>query len=270
MKKLKRALAMMLSLVMIAGLLSVPAFASESDHSARIYLTDTKLNEESGLKVEMQAKTGTTAIKGFAACVAFDSNLFSLVKTDGSTIALSGTKQTFNKDSGAYIPNSSFTIVNQMSAILDGTTGIVGIQNINMSPDQTYADYTSCGTFFLAYKEGKSKADVTASSIRWAVYAEAQKVTFSNCIAISESSAVYSVGNSDSTKDSTALKNASTVTPSNFDFAKLAYPGTIDAPKAKTNAGGKVELNAVTPTGGSGGETVQYGYRRHGHCGIRL
>ena len=45
-----------------------------------------------------------------------------------------------------------------------------------------------------------------------------------------------------------------------FTFAKPAYTGTIDAPTVKTNAGGKVVLDAVTPTGGPGGETVQYGY----------
>lgn len=219
MNKLKRVLALILSLAMVIGLISVPTFAAESDHAARVYLTSTSVGEKAALKVEMQVKTGATAIKGFASCIAFDNTLFDLIKPDGTVISLKETKQVFKKDSGAYTPNTNFTIVNQMSAALTGSVGIVGIQNVNMTADQIYADYTACGTFYLAFKSGKSVSDVMDSSVRWATYAEATSVTFSNYIALSESSDTYSVGNSDSTKDSAVLAAASAIVPSNFTFA---------------------------------------------------
>ena len=44
-----------------------------------------------------------------------------------------------------------------------------------------------------------------------------------------------------------------------FQFATPAYSGDIAAPTVKTNAGGTVELDAVTPTAGG---TVKYGYSK--------
>ena len=211
---------------MLVGMLAVPASAAESDHSIRLLLEEVTIGGKAAVKVDMQLKTGETAIKGTAGCVAFDTTVFSLAKPDGTLIELTNSKQAFNANSGAYVPNNNFVIVNQMSAILDGDSGIVGIQTVNMQATIKHADYASFGAFYLVFKNGKSISDVTAQTVSWAEYAQAAKINFSNSYVVSEASSTFSVGNSNSAQDSTVLESATTITPSGFDFAKPALTGT--------------------------------------------
>lgn len=257
MKRMTKVTSVILTLAMMIGMMAVPAIAAESDHSIKLLLEEATVGSKNAIKVDMQVKTSATAIKGAVGCVAFDATVFSLAKPDGTLIELTNSKQTFNVSSNAYVPNTNFTIMNMMSAILDGDTGIVGIQTVNMTASVTHTDYASFGAFYLAFKEGKSISDVTAQTITWAEYAQAAKITFSNSYAVSEASANFSVGNSNSANDSSALESATTIVPSGFEFAKPAYSGTVAAPTVKSNVAGKVELNEVTP---SDGGTVQYGY----------
>ena len=154
MKRVSRVLSIILTLAMLVGMLAVPALAAEGDHSIRLLLEEVTIGGKAAVKVDMQVKTGETAIKGTAGCVAFDTTVFSLAKPDGTLIELTNSKQAFNASSGAYAPNNNFVIVNQMSAILDGNSGIVGIQTVNMQATIKHADYASFGAFYLVFKNG--------------------------------------------------------------------------------------------------------------------
>ena len=88
MKLFAKTLSMLLVLSMVIGMATVPVLASETDHSFRVLLEQATVGEKAGLKVDMQIKTSSTAIKAAAACVTFDTTVFSLAKPDGTEIEL--------------------------------------------------------------------------------------------------------------------------------------------------------------------------------------
>lgn len=129
---------------------------------------------------------------------------------------------------------------------------------VDVSSAQTIA------TVKIGFKSGKSISDLTSTSIRFINAAECATLNQSAAIEITNGAGTIQQAIK---RDGTA--NTLKVTPkivwdgiTPTEPPKPAYSGTIDAPTVKTNAGGKVELYAVTPTGGPGGETVQYGYSK--------
>lgn len=245
MKQFKRIISLVLSCVVAFGIFVIPSYAAAGDHVINIALTDTTLEGVPVVEVDMTL-TNSTRIKAVIATISYDTSVLKLVDLYGAELTLPHTSDVINylvngedsEDFGYIANEASFTLVNRMDAGICGTRGIVGIQGINSAANKKFTTPTSFGKFYLAYQDGKSKADVKEDTIVFATYDEAYSTVAGTASAkVVEGSADYAFGTEGGAKDNATFMANCTITPTNFEFGtdKPAVT-TVEAPAADATA----------------------------------
>ena len=180
--KLKRIIALLLSLVMTFSLIHIPAYAAEIDgFMSDVILEEGTVGGKSGIYVNWKLTTGSEGIYTANIALAYDKTVFDLVDGSGAVLALSTEDPPILNN--AQLIKSDFDFFNDLYAKDNGDTlAIVAFVRSAFVSTKVYSSATTVGQFFLAYKEGKSVADVTNSTIRYATPAEAELIAQSSVV----------------------------------------------------------------------------------------
>lgn len=223
-----------------------------------------KYNGQNTIKVGFGVQSDDLTLKTAQSVVfAFDTEIFDCIYNDNGTgtSAMDFFTPTLSTDDLSsmsyenYITGSGLTQIKWSSAFYVLQKDNLGY--IVFQPTSTKS--TPCSTkitlasLLLGFKEGKSKADVTDSSIRFANKEELKALNQNEAVLLSDGDQNnQQFGKTDGTD---TLTNAEIVW--GFDVAKAAYSGpqTIK-PVVESKAGGNITLSPQTITG----ETVEYAY----------
>lgn len=277
----KRVLSLLLCIMLVVGMVPTTAFAGVTDTWA-VELVVSKnsavqYNGQDTVEIGFAVQSDNLKLKNLQSLMfAFDFTLFDFINKTGSKLATCPVEQ-FTKPVIKNFTYSAYSFYSDIqgdtvdwkvdayhSKSADDKFGYVMIQPSQDSDDCNAASRIILGSVLLGFKSGKSFDDLTNSSIRLANATEVHTFNQSSAVMVTDGdtntqNAVLADGGTDTLKVTPKIV-WNGITPA--EPPKPAYSGTIDAPTVKTNAGGKVELYAVTPTGGPGGETVQYGYSK--------
>ena len=275
----KRALSLLLCLVFLVGLMPTTALAAGgATDTWDVDLvvsknTDVQYNGQDTVEIGFGVQSDNLTLKNAQSIVfAFDMDVFGFLGYDTDDKSVFTYPSTSFAEGLATLPNAAYKAykagsgVNkivwkpQVNAAKDSTTGYVQIL-------PTSENETTCKTqivlisVLLGLKSGKTFGDLTSTSIRLATPAELAKLNQTSAIEVTNGKgtnqkAIMKDGTPDTLKVTPEVVWDG-ITPS--EPAKPPYSGDIAAPTVSSNAGGKVVLNAVTPTGGPSGATVQYG-----------
>ena len=271
MKATKRISAIFLALVLVLSLLPVSVFAAGSDYSTRL-LVNKVADDKVDVKWMVQTSNGAVMKTVNSIIFKYDNTKYDMLTNDGTVIT---TKTMSNNLFDHYMNSDGDQIVTTINSPsvwnnsgiyteAKGTNTFVLINLASGSNTKTreYTTETALAVIHLKLKSGAVDDGLPGGSIALADTTEAKNCAQSGIvifIGTGEEKFIY--GRTDGTAD-TLLTTPVVAPGAGVTFTKPAYSGTIDAPTVTTNAGGKVVLNAVTPTGGPGGETVQYGYSK--------
>ena len=282
----KRALSLLLCLVFLVGLMPTTALAAGgATDTWDVDLvvsknTAVQYNGQDTVEIGFGVQSDNLKVKSVASIFfAFDMDVFEFIARDPSDSSgntyfsyessdyqdtLSSeltdfTYQLYSTGSGkSYLKWSAKAYIAKK-----GTTGYFLFQP-NCGKETACTDKIILASVLFALKPGKTFDDISSTSIRLATkdevaqYNQTAAVEITNGDGISKY-AILKDGTTD-TLNKTPAVVWNGISPSKP--AKPDYTGAIAAPTVNSNAGGKVELNAVTPSGGPGGETVQYGYSK--------
>ena len=272
----KRLLTLLLSIMLVVSMMPVTAFAVTDTWDVDLVVSKNskvKYNEQDTIEIGFGVQSDNLKLrKAQSIVIAFDKTVFDFVSKTGKS-AVEEAKfldNQMNEAEGKYIysvhsfysnaeeDNVAWDCKPYCGKSTDGKTGFIMLQPAQDKDDCTVNPQAILASILLGFKPGKDEKDITSSSIRLATAAETTKLAQSLIIILTDGNNTQEVkADGSSTLTGTVQVKWNGITPT-----KPAYSGTIDAPTVKTNAGGKVELNPVTPTGGPGGETVQYGYSK--------
>lgn len=277
----KRALSLLLCLVFLVGLMPTTALAAggaTDTWAVKLNVSQSDAYTYNGQKVlalGFGAQSDNLTLKTSQSMIlAVDLEVFDLLKytedysnIENATSDLTTSLVTANtpvKEGTLIIPGKLWGAKAAYAKSADGKLGYIQMQASQDLVDDKVVTEKNLMTMYIGFKSEKSVSDLQENSIRLINAAE--------CATLNQTSAIE-VTNGKGGMQQAIKKDGSTDTltippevvwngikPS--EPAKPAYSGAIAAPTVKTNAGGKVELNAVTPSGGPGGETVQYGYSK--------
>lgn len=172
--KMKKLIAAILCLAMVCAMVTVPALAASADLKSDTVLTEATVGGKKGITVDWQVTTGASKIYAANITYAFDTSVFDLVDANGTVqTPVAGTAC-----NAAQLNDGGGTAVWNMSADLfyePGVTDGTALVTIVRGTMGEYAAPTAAtlGQFHLAYKDGKSAADVTRDALREATPAEA-------------------------------------------------------------------------------------------------
>ncbi len=250
--------------ISLAFTLCVPVAAAPVDElKSDTILTEGKVGGKDGIFVEWKVSTGTTAIVTANISYAYNTDVFEIVDSSGTPVAFStdsppkqnsaqltsGGASTWNFADDLYLCKSNTTT----------GTGLVAFVRSAITGSYATTEFATLGKFFLAYKEGKSKDDVTTSTLRMATATEAGELGQSSVVGMGDSSYVeYKSGTTDSSDTVGWVDNLTFA--KDFQFATPAYSGDIAAPTVNSSAGGKVVLDAAKLTPADSTAKIQYGY----------
>ena len=263
----KRILPLLLCIMLVVGMMPTTAFAGVTGTwEVKLNVsesTEYKYNGQNTLALGFGVQSDDLKLKTAQTIVlAIDLNVLDFLQMPDSDVEVYNTSDTkLVENENVLATTAQNWIVNVYCCkSSDGKTGYMQILP-STSKNQSVATLTNIATVYLGFKSGKSISDLTSTSIRLINKAEA--------VALEQSSAVMITDGNTNTQNAIladdsadTLKVQPKIVWDGITPTKPAYSGTIDAPTVKTNAGGKVELNVVTPAGGPGGETVQYGYSK--------
>ena len=261
----KRILPLLLCIMLVVGMMPTTAFAGVTGTwEVKLNVsesTEYKYNGQNTLALGFGVQSDDLKLKTAQSIVlAIDLSVLDFLQKPDSNVEVYNTSDTkLVENENVLATTASNWIVNVYCCkSSDGKTGYMQIFP-STSKNQSVVTPTNIATAYLGFKSGKSISDLTSTSIRLINKAEVAALNQSSAVMITDGDkntqhAILDNGNPDTLTGGVQVSWVG-ITPT-----KPAYSGTIDAPTVKTNAGGKVELNPVTPTGGPGGETVQYGY----------
>lgn len=272
----KRVLSLLLCIMLIVGMVPTTAFAAAGTWEVNLNVSesgDYKYNGQNTLALGFGVQSDDLKLqKAQSIVLAIDTEIleflqfntsdFSVEKYDPTTTNLA--ENTYAVKKAATNPLITWAVNVYCAKGTDGKTGYMSILPSLASGEDSVSTAKNIATVYLGFKSGKSISDLTSTSIRFINAAECATLNQSSAIEITNGAgttqrAIMKDGSPDTLTGGFQVKWDG-FTPT--EPPKPAYSGTIAAPTVKTNAGGKVELYAVTPTGGPGGETVQYGYSK--------
>ena len=164
----KKLLCFMLSLCLTISLLPTVVYAANAWDNLKsdIVLQEDSLNGKDGIRVTWVVNTGTDSIHAANAAFVYDSSVFELTDSTGKAVDLEN-EDAVDAAQVAKQDELTFDSLNKMyaqkGANNDVTLGFVRISAINK---HKFEQNTVLGNCFLAYKDGKSKANVTMTAIR--------------------------------------------------------------------------------------------------------
>ena len=265
----KRVLSLLLCIMLVVGMVPTTAFAAAGTWEVNLNVSESseyKYNGQNTLALGFGVQSDDLKLKTAQSIVlAIDLNVLDFLQMPDSDVEVYNTSDTkLGENENALATTAQNWNVNVYCCkSSDGKTGYMQIL-ASTTKNQSVTTLTNIATVYLGFKSGKSISNLTSTSIRLINKAEAVALEQSSAVMISDGNtntqhAILADGTANTLKvEPKIVWNG--ITPT--EPPKPEYTGTIDAPTVKTNAGGKVELNAVTPTGGPGGETVQYGYSK--------
>ena len=267
----KRVLSLLLCIMLIVGMVPTTAFAAAGTWEVNLNVSesgDYKYNGQNTLALGFGVQSDDLKLqKAQSIVLAIDTEIleflqfntsdFSVEKYDPTTTNLA--ENTYAVKKAATNPLITWAVNVYCAKGTDGKTGYMSILPSLASGEDSVSTAKNIATVYLGFKSGKSISDLTSTSIRFINAAECATLNQSSAIEITNGAgttqrAIMKDGSPDTLTGGFQVKWDG-ITPT--EPPKPAYPGTIAAPTVKTNAGGKVELNAVTP---SAGGTVKYGY----------
>lgn len=222
--KLKKLLCIILSLAMTVGMLPVAAFAAASDIQLDVVLTEETLGGKSGVKLDVQLCTGSTKIATANVVFTYDTSIFALTDENGMVLPFP-TNSPYVLNAAQLTTNDTFEDENQ-TLVRENTDGKAQAAVLrNTYSEIAFSSMTSLGTYFLAYQEGKSIADVTKDALRLATYEEAKRLAQSDVIFVCDDEYnEFEYGTSGGDNDTEGW--ASNISfGKTFDFAKPALSG---------------------------------------------
>ena len=273
----KRALSLLLCLVFLVGLMPTTALAAGATGTWAVKLNVSEsdaytYNSRKVLALGFGVQSDDLTVRKAASMVlAVDLEMFDLLKDNDDfsgvenaagdlTVSLVQASTPIKK--GVTIkPSESWNLNVYYAKSADGKFGYIQMIASQDAVDDKVVTAKDLATMYIGFKSGKSVSDLTKNSIRFINAAE--------CALLNQGSAIE-ITNGKGNMQQAFLKDGSagtlTVTPAvewngitPSEPALPPYSGDIAAPTVNSNAGGKVVLNAVTPTGGPSGATVQYG-----------
>ena len=258
--KTNKLLSLLLAISLVFSLY-LPASAAPVDElKSDTVLTEGKVGGKDGIFVEWKVSTGNTAIVTANISYAYNTDVFQIVDSSGNPVPFSTDsppkQNTAQLTSGG---SSTWNFADDLYLYESGTMGLVAFVRSAITGSYSSTEFSTLGKFFLAYKEGKSKNDVTTSTLRMATATEAGQLGQSSVVGMGDSSyAEYKSGTTDNSDTAGWAANHSF--GKNFDFKRPAYSGTIAAPTVASNKGGEVVLNAAVLTPADSAAKIQYGY----------
>lgn len=274
----KRVLSLLLCIMLVVGMVPTTAFAGATDTWAVDLVvsknTAVQYNGQDTVEIGFAVQSDNLKLKNAQSVVlAVDLEILDFLEFNG------GVKQYDPAVGGLSTNAKALATGSTHGTFWDGTPqkwavqvncakssdGKTGYMQLLVTQGDAAVDVSSAQTIAtvkIGFKSGKSISDLTSTSICFINAAECATLNQSAAIEITNGAgtiqqAIKRDGSADTLTGGFQVKWDG-ITPT--EPPKPAYSGTIAAPTVKTNAGGKVVLNAVTPTGGPGGETVQYGY----------
>ncbi len=258
----KRVLSLLLCIMLVVGMVPTTAFAGVTGTwEVNLNVSESseyKYNGQNTLALGFGVQSDDLKLKTAQSIVlAIDLNVLDFLQMPDSDVEVYNTSDTkLGENENVLATTAQNWNVNVYCCkSSDGKTGYMQIL-ASTTKNQSVTTLTNIATVYLGFKSGKSIRDLTSTSIRLINKAEAVALEQSSAVMVTDGNtntqhAILADGSTDTLKVTPKIV-WNGITPS-----KPAYSGTIDAPTVKTNAGGKVELNAVTP---SAGGTVKYGY----------
>lgn len=267
----KRVLSLLLCIMLVVGMMPTTAFAGVTDtwDVDLIVSKNTALQYNGQDTVEIGFGVQSDNLKLMNAqtiCFAVDLNVFDFIYDNSGTAEdyTSLFTETLSSEDYSSVVYKKYSSGSGLSAIKwdakvyfakKSNTGYM-ILLPNCGKETPCTEQIVLASLLLGFKAGKSIDDLTSTSIRLINKTEVAALNQSSAVMITDGNAntqnaILADGGTDT------LKVQPKIVWDGITPAKPAYPGTIAAPKVKTNAGGTVELNAVTPTAGG---DVQYGY----------
>ena len=272
----KRILPLLLCIMLVVGMMPTTAFAGVTGTwEVKLNVsesTEYKYNGQNTLALGFGVQSDDLKLKTAQSIVlAIDLSVLDFLQYNSSSEPekFDPTSTTLVENSDAVAegkiiknkPLQAWAISAYYAKTSDGKTGYMQLLATQNYVDFDVSNATDIATAYIGFKSGKSTSDLTSTSIRLVNATEANTLKQSSAVMITDGDkntqhAILDNGNPDT------LTGGVQVSWNGITPKTPAYSGTIDAPTVKTNAGGTVELNAVTPAGGPGGETVQYGYSK--------
>ncbi len=274
----KKLLSVFLAFCMICSFLPATVLAATpADNEIKLELVkdSATFSGKDVLRVDFYAKSGTDTPNNQMVYLKFSADkLAPLYNVDGSDVSSNLTS--FSINYGDSLTKNNYVTTGfgggasevMLYALVSGSNGYMCWKVTEKGTPSPFAGFTRTSSIFFGLKGDITFDKLPKDIIKLATVAEDETVTAqSNSISVTvNGSTTMMYGSKDASLDTLTVDlDKLFVAGAGVTFAepaKPAYSGTIDAPKVKTNAGGKVELNAVTPSGGPGGETVQYGYSK--------
>ena len=277
----KRLCSILLVLVMAISLLPTAAFAAGGDFDVDIVATKfsaVKYNEKETMKLDFMMRTSNGAkIRGIqTALLAVDLSKFDVVYYYSGTV-YDGTSTICPEGSTGSDTSGTFAYSTYMQTPLKKINGeVVGRKTsstgfLSMNANATTNEYsfdtsTSMMSILLGLKDGAEWSALPSNSVRLATAAEANTFNATGVVTVNDSDGKAFVFRHKDGAGSDTLTIAPTLaSDGSFTFVappKPAYTGTIDAPKVKTNAGGKVVLNDAVLTPADSAAKIKYGYSK--------
>ena len=276
----KRVLSLLLCIMLIVGMVPTTAFAGATDTWAVDLVvsknTAVQYNGQDTVEIGFAVQSDNLKLKNAQSVVlAVDLEILDFLEFNGGVkqydpavggLSTNAKALATGSTHGAFWDGTpqKWAVQVNCAKSSDGKTGYMQLLVTQGDADVGVSSAQTIATVKIGFKSGKSISDLTSTSIRFINAAECATLNQSSAIEITNGAgttqrAIMKDGSPDTLTGGFQVKWDG-FTPT--EPPKPAYSGTIAAPTVKTNAGGKVVLNAVTPTGGPGGETVQYGYSK--------
>ena len=274
----KRLISVLLVLCMVCTFLPASVLAATpTDHAIKLELVkDTAtFSGKDVLRVDFMYKSGSTDTPtNQMVYLKYDANkLYPAAQGNGADASSAATdfsvdksntftKNNFAKDDGFGGSEKSEV---RLYTIIKSGFGYICWKVTEPNGTEAFNTFTQISSIFFGLKDGVTFDAMPKDVIKLATVAEDDTIT-AQTVSVevtTNSSDILSYGTSGAGDTLKVNVNELFVAGDGVTLVeppKPTYPGTIAAPTVNSNAGGKVVLNAVTPTGGPGGETVQYGY----------
>lgn len=223
--KIKRLLAMLLSLAMVLAMFPTVALASETDIKFDIVLMQGEQAERKGVGLDFKIQTGSIKINTANVVFTYDTSVFELVDSDGTTLEFP-TVSPYELKAAQLSTNSAFDDENK-TLVRENTNQTAQVAMLrNAKEEVAFETLTSVGSYFLAYKEGKSITDVTVDSLRLATYDEATRLSQTDVIYVCDEDYNEFEYGTNGGNDDTENWASNISFGKEFEFAKPALTGT--------------------------------------------
>ena len=262
----KRICSIFLALAMLLSLLPTVVFAAGDTHAAKIELVKTSEKTYNGVDVmRLDLYIKAEKIVGSPlAMVKYDTSKLTLIKKNADVISSDDISTALPKTAFVYVyknaDEESFTQY-AYAHTTEGTLIIAPEWDGATETTDFAADLTKIVSFYFGIADTANFGwdNLPSNCIRFATATEADAASQNAVVVLPYQGGAYHWRDADGKPD-TFTTTPTLASDGSFTFTKPAlppYPGTIAAPTVNSNAGGKVELNTVTPTAGG---TVKYGY----------